>query len=139
MRLLQADSGFSLVELLIVIVLLAILAAIALPQFIGQTAQGRDASAKSDVRTVATAVEHCFTETNDYAECDSQSQLELSGLSWGTANGQVQVISSAEREFAVRAFSHSGHHFTWTRPETGGVERSCSPSGEGGCNSDGAW
>jgi type IV pilus assembly protein PilA len=139
MRLLRTDSGFSLVEVLIVITLVAILAAIALPQFLGQTAQGKDASAKSDVRNLATAIEHCFTETNDYAECDTQSQLDLSGLSWGTGAGQVQVISSAEREFAVRAYSPSGHHFTWTRPETGGVERSCSPSGAGGCNSDGAW
>ena len=136
---LRAESGFSLIEVLVVVILLGILAAISLPLFLGQTEQGDDASAKSNARGLATAVEHCFTETDDYAECDTQPQLEISGLSWGAGEGQVQVISAATREFAVRSVSRNGHRFTWTRPETGTVDRSCSPSGEGGCDAAGSW
>jgi type IV pilus assembly protein PilA len=136
---LRAEPGFALVEVLVVIILLGILAALTLPMFLGHAERGDDVAAKSDARGVATAVEQCFAETNDYAECDEESQLDISGLSWGAGDGQVEVISSAAKEFAVRATSKSGHRFTWSKPETGPVDRDCAPSGEGGCGADGSW
>ena len=136
---LRGERGFSFIELLIVVILLGILAAIVLPAFLSQTGQGDDASAKSDAREVATAVEHCFAEGNDYTQCDERAELQVSGLPWGTAEGQVQVISATSREYVVRAISRNGHRFTWTKAPNGAVARSCSPSGEGGCDSTGAW
>ncbi|WP_051640047.1 type II secretion system protein [Cellulomonas sp. URHE0023] len=51
------QTGFSLVELLVVIVIIGVLAAIAIPMFIANRQKATDASLKSDLRTVATALE----------------------------------------------------------------------------------
>lgn len=50
------DRGFTLVELLVVIVVLAILAAIAVPLFLGHRTKAYDAAAKADLRNLVLAV-----------------------------------------------------------------------------------
>jgi type IV pilus assembly protein PilA len=50
------EGGYSLVELLIVIVILGILAAIAIPIFFGDQKKSYDAGLKTDLRTVANEV-----------------------------------------------------------------------------------
>jgi type IV pilus assembly protein PilA len=136
---LRNEHGFSLIEVLVVVLLIGILAAIALPRFLSQKDQGSDASAKSDARGLVTAVEHCHTETEDYTDCDTQAQLDISGLTWGAGPGEVQVTSSARREFVVRATSTNGHEYTWSKFAGGRVDRTCEPSGLGGCDSAGSW
>jgi len=136
---LRRQDGFSFIEILVVMIVLGILAAIVLPTFLGQTGQGSDASAKSDTRSVVDAVEHCSTDGEDYTGCDEEAELGLSGLPWGNGPGKVSVISSAAREYAVRATSDANHEFTWTKRPNGSVERTCAPAGEGGCDSSGSW
>src|SRR3954467_5306724 len=64
---LQGEEGFTLVELLVVILIIGILAAIAIPSFLNQKGKGEDAAAKSSAREAATALETYYTDNASYA------------------------------------------------------------------------
>src|ERR1700760_4102185 len=62
----QDEKGFTLIELLVVILIIGILAAIALPAFLGQRTKAQDTAAKTQIRTMQTAIETYYTDNQDY-------------------------------------------------------------------------
>jgi len=58
--------GFTLIELLIVVAIIAILAAIAVPNFLEAQARAKVSRARNDLRTIATALEAYRVDTNQY-------------------------------------------------------------------------
>jgi type IV pilus assembly protein PilA len=137
LRDIRNERGFSLPEVLVVLLLLGVLAAIAIPQFLGQRNSGHDASAKSDVRNLAGAVEACQADSNDYRECDAAADHPRTGLEWGSDPGEVAVVDADRRTYAIRAKSRSGREFEWEKGEDSVVTRSC--GGEGGGCKNGTW
>ncbi len=66
MRVRGQQGGFTLLELMIVVAILAIVAAIAYPSYRDQVMKARRADATAALMNLAQQMERCYTESNDY-------------------------------------------------------------------------
>lgn len=62
----RKNDGFTLIELLIVVAIIGILAAIAVPNFLNAQTRAKVARARADLRTLGTALEIYFLDRGDY-------------------------------------------------------------------------
>jgi len=72
------EKGFTLMELMIVIVIIGVLAAIGVPAYKGMTDKARKASCDANLRTVQTAVAMYYSEHGEYL----RTSQRLPYLTW---------------------------------------------------------
>ena len=60
----SADAGFTLIELMVVLLILAILLAIAIPTFVGVTGSANDRAAQSNFNTMLTNAKGIYEQNN---------------------------------------------------------------------------
>jgi len=64
--LLRSRKGFTLIELLIVVAIIGILAAIAIPQFSAYRAKAYNSAAQSDLKNMKTSLESYYADNQVY-------------------------------------------------------------------------
>jgi type IV pilus assembly protein PilA len=69
-RLERDEDGFTLIELMVVVLIIAILLAIAIPTFLGARQRANDRAAQSSLRNAVTAAKTLFTDKQDYSVAD---------------------------------------------------------------------
>jgi type IV pilus assembly protein PilA len=62
------DAGFTLIELMMVIFIIAILIAVLMPVFLGATSRARDRAMQSSLRNAVTAAKSVFADKADYTQ-----------------------------------------------------------------------
>lgn len=87
---LKKESGFTLLELLIVIVIIGILAVLIVPNLTSGPARARDSQRKSDMRNVKTALETYFNDNNQYP--GGTGSAGYAGLSTTLVSTYIKVL-----------------------------------------------
>lgn len=111
MRVFREKKGFTLIELLIVVAIIGILAAIAVPNFLNAQIRAKVARCKSDLKALGMAEEQYFLDNNRYTYPFRLSPL-TSPVNY-IATIPVDVFAPPHEE--ANANTESGAEFTWYR------------------------
>lgn len=110
----QLNKGFTLIEIMIVIAIIGILAAIAIPQFSAYRKRSFNAIAVSDLRNAATAQEAYYVEYRSYA--NSYEALAKRPDFYTSADIKLNV-NGDQNGYAMTAYHPKGNTtYTLTGP-----------------------
>jgi type IV pilus assembly protein PilA len=107
-----ADRGFSLIELLVVVAIILIIAAIAIPDMLRSKISANQAAAVSNLRAITTAsVSYSLTYNNGYPP--SLGALGGAGAAAATCAGAELV----DETLTIAPYQKSGYQFAYTGEE----------------------
>jgi prepilin-type N-terminal cleavage/methylation domain-containing protein len=118
----KRDEGFSLIELLVVVIIIGILAAIAIPIYIGVQNSAKDSAVQADLANAKTAVVAYYTNEGVYpAAIDSATLSDYGYSSSSVSDGTAGADSITS--FCLTATSGSGtvFHITQDSSATSGA------------------
>ena len=112
------DEGFTLIELMVVVLSIAILIAIAIPTFLGARRRAQDRQAQSNLRNGLTAEKTYYADAQIYTTVTADLSSIESNLAWGTEDAAargviVQAVGGTPsgQLVVLRSWSKSGTMF----------------------------
>jgi type IV pilus assembly protein PilA len=137
----SSEGGFTLVELLVVMLILGLLAAIAIPSFFNQRDKAKDSSAKEAVRTAQTAMETYSTDHNgSYSLADEAALVNIEPtLNDVNSDGRLHVDEATDTAYTITVDStNTPNTFSIARDADGNLTYDCEEPDNDGCPS-GGW
>jgi prepilin-type N-terminal cleavage/methylation domain-containing protein len=115
----KKDQGFTLIELMIVTAIIAILAAIAIPQLSVHRTKSYNTSAVSDLKNAAIAQEAYYVDARQYT--NDINKLTINPYNLSISQGVNVGISSANNQAYLMTAYHSAGNVTYTLSGPGGA------------------
>ena len=122
---LNKDEGFTLIELMVVVLIIAILVAIAIPTFLGQRKNAQDSAAKSNVRNALATEKAYFSVNNQVFTATTADLAAIEPNLFGTGADPVAVvIGTGGVSVCLTQQSAGGDYFSvWDGTTAGTVYR----------------
>ena len=118
----KREGGFTLIELLIVIAIIGILAAIAIPQFNQYKARAYDTASKADLHNIYLACKAYWSDNGSDQSCSSTS---VQGANYGFAPSTgVQVTASGNETGWAATAKHTSSSATFRMDQSGNISQS---------------
>lgn len=119
------DEGFTLIELMVVVMIIAVLIAIAIPSFLGFRKSAQDRSAQSEIRNVLLSEKAYWLDNGDYTETAADITAFEPNANLHATDPAVGVVlqlnaTSADTVCIVRT-SDSGNVFSIWESSTAGT------------------
>ena len=134
----HSESGFTLVELLVVMLIIGLLAAIAIPSFFNQREKANDAQAKENAHTAQVAMETYATDNGGSYAGVAANGSQLKSIEGALNNANLAVVSTTNTYTVTLTATATGRNFSIARNSSGVLSYDCAPVG-GGCPPGGAW